>query len=141
MSEIKNLIFRLLGGTKQLQSAPGVGRVLSMTLLAALPELGTLDRKKIAGLVGVAPLNRDSGTMRGKRSVWGGRASVRSILYMSALVGTRFNPVLKAFYQRLCAAGKAKKVAITACMHKLLTILNAMINNKTPWKEFCVQTP
>jgi len=124
-----------------LQSAPGVGRVLSMTLLAALPELGTLDRKKIAGLVGVAPLNRDSGTMRGKRSVWGGRASVRSILYMSALVGTRFNPVLKAFYQRLCAAGKAKKVAITACMRKLLTILNAMIKNKTPWKEFCVQTP
>jgi len=123
-----------------LQSVPGVGRVLSMTLLAALPELGKLDRKKIAGLVGVAPLNRDSGTMRGKRSVFGGRASVRSTLYMGALVGTRFNPVLKAFYERLCATGKTKKVAITACMRKLLTILNSMLKHKTSWKENCLQT-
>lgn len=117
-----------------LQSVPGVGPVLSATLLASLPELGTLNGKKITALVGVAPLNRDSGTMRGKRTIWGGRASVRQVLYMSTLVATRFNPVLKAFYQRLCAAGKAKKVALTACMRKLLTILNAMVKHKIPWR-------
>lgn len=116
-----------------LRSAPGVGPVLSTTLLANLPELGTLTRHQIAALVGVAPLNRDSGTLRGKRTVWGGRAHVRTALYMGTLVATRFNPVIKAFYQRLCAAGKAKKVALTACMRKLLTILNAMLKHRTPW--------
>jgi len=118
-----------------LRSTPGVGPVLTTTLLANLPELGTLTGKQIAALVGVAPLNRDSGTLRGKRTVWGGRAHVRAALYMSALVGTRFNPVLRAFYQRLCAAGKAKKVALTACMRKLLTILNAMLKYRTRWQE------
>jgi transposase len=116
-----------------LRSVPGVGPVLSTTLLANLPELGTLTRHQIAALVGVAPLNRDSGTLRGKRTVWGGRAHVRTALYMGTLVATRFNPVIKAFYQRLCAAGKAKKVALTACMRKLLTILNAMVRHRTPW--------
>jgi len=116
-----------------LRSTPGVGPVLSTTLLANLPELGTLTRKQIAALVGVAPLNRDSGTLRGKRTVWGGRAHVRTALYMGTLVATRFNPVIKAFYQRLCAAGKAKKVALTACMRKLLTILNAMVKHRTLW--------
>lgn len=116
-----------------LQSTPGVGPVLARTLLASLPELGTLTRQQIAALVGVAPLNRDSGTFRGTRRVWGGRAPVRAALYMSTLVATRFNPVIRAFYQRLCAAGKAKKVALTACMRKLLTILNAMLKYQTPW--------
>ena len=124
-----------------LQSTPGVGPVLARTLLASLPELGTLNRKQIAALVGVAPLNRDSGTLRGRRSVWGGRAHVRTALYMSALAATRSNPVIRAFYQRLCAAGKAKKVALTACMHKLLTILNAMVKTRTPWQRNFAQTP
>lgn len=117
-----------------LRSVPGVGPVLSLTLLAELPELGALGRRQVAALVGVAPLNRDSGTLRGKRTVWGGRAPVRAALYMAALVATRFNPVIRAFYQRLCAAGKPKKVALTACMHKLLTILNAMLKHRTPWQ-------
>jgi len=116
-----------------LKSTPGVGPVLSVTLLAELPELGTLDRKEIAALVGVAPLNWDSGHFRGKRSVWGGRSKVRAALYMAALVAARHNPVIQAFYQRLVAAGKPKKVALTACMRKLLTILNAMIRHQTPW--------
>ncbi|MDE2323012.1 MAG: IS110 family transposase [candidate division NC10 bacterium] len=116
-----------------LQSAPGVGPVLARTLVANLPELGTLTRQQIAALVGVAPLNRDSGTFRGTRRVWGGRAHVRATLYMGTLVATRFNPVIRVFYQRLCAAGKAKKVALTACMRKLLTILNAMLKHQTPW--------
>lgn len=118
-----------------LRSTPAVGPVLSRTLLAGLPELGTLTRQQIAALVGVAPLNRDSGTWRGTRRVWGGRAHVRAALYMSALVATRYNPVIRAFYQRLCAAGKAKKVALTACMRKLLTILNAMLKYRTPWQN------
>ncbi|MBI5854710.1 MAG: IS110 family transposase [Nitrospirae bacterium] len=118
-----------------LRSAPGVGPVLTTTLLADLPELGTLSHKQIAALVGVAPLNRDSGQWRGKRSVWGGRAQVRAVLYMAALVATRFNPVIRAFYQRLLATGKAKKVALTACMHKLLTILNAMLKQRSPWRH------
>ena len=117
-----------------LQSVPGVGPVLSLTLLAQLPELGTLNRKQIAALVGVAPLNRDSGTLRGKRTVWGGRATVRAALYMGALVATRWNSTLRIFYQRLCDKGKPKKVALTACMHKLLTILNAILKNRTPWQ-------
>lgn len=117
-----------------LQSTPGVGRVLSTTLLAGLPELGTLDRKQIAALVGVAPFNCDSGTLRGKRIVRGGRASVRAALYMSALVATRYNPVIKAFYRHLREVGKPAKVALTACMRKLLTILNAMVKHHTPWR-------
>lgn len=117
-----------------LRSTPGVGPVLSATLVAHLPELGALNRKQIAALVGVAPFNRDSGTWRGKRSVWGGRAPVRAALYMGALVATRRNPVLRAFYLRLCAAGKPKKVALTACMRKLLTILNAMLKQQRPWE-------
>jgi transposase len=118
-----------------LQSVPGVGPVLTSTLLASLPELGTLTHKQIAALVGVAPLNRDSGTLRGRRTVWGGRAQVRAVLYMGAIVAARFNPVIRVFYQRLQQAGKAKKVALTACLHKLLTILNAMLKHRTPWQE------
>jgi transposase len=117
-----------------LRSAPGVGPVLSRTLIGALPELGTLPRKQIAALVGVAPMARDSGVLRGKRLVWGGRAPVRAALFMAALVGTRCNPVLRAFYHRLRAAGKPKKVALTACMRKLLTILNAMVRTNTAWR-------
>lgn len=117
-----------------LSSVPGVGPTLCATLLIDLPELGTLNKRQIAALVGVAPLNRDSGTLRGKRTVWGGRAAVRSSLYMASLVATRFNPVIKQFYERLCAAGKAKKVALTACMRKLLIILNAMLKHRTPWR-------
>lgn len=116
-----------------LRSVPAVGPVLTATLVARLPELGTLDRKKIAALVGVAPYNRDSGTLRGKRTVWGGRAPVRTVLYMATLAATRFNPVIRAFYQRLCEAGKPKKVALTACMRKLLVILNAMMKHQRPW--------
>jgi transposase len=116
-----------------LRSVPGIGRVVSRTLIANLPELGHLDRKQIAALVGVAPLARDSGTLRGRRLVWGGRAPVRAVLYMGALVASRRNPVIRAFYLRLVAAGKPKKVALTACMRKLLTIVNAMMRTHTPW--------
>ena len=123
-----------------LRSVPGVGPTLTLTLLAELPELGTLTRRQIAALVGVAPLNRDSGTWRGKRMVWGGRATVRAALYMATLVASRWNPVIRAFYQRLCAAGKPKKVALTACMRKLLTILNAMLEHRTPWRPVLLQT-
>ena len=116
-----------------LQSVPGVGPVLATTLLASLPELGRLNRRAIAALVGVAPLNRDSGTCRGRRRVWGGRAAVRAVLYMGTLVAVRHNPVLRAFYQRLRAVGKLPKVALTACMRKLLTILNAMLKHQQRW--------
>ena len=118
-----------------LRSVPGVGPTLSTTLLAELPELEYLDRKRLAALVGVAPMNRDSGTLRGLRTVWGGRAAVRTTLYMAALVATRFNPAIRAFYERLCARGKPKKVALTACMRKLLTILAAVLRNRTPWRS------
>ncbi len=118
-----------------LQGVQGVGPVASTTLLADLPELGTLDRWAIAALVGLAPFNRDSGLLRGKRRVWGGRARVRAALYMATLVATRYNPVIKAFYQRLIGAGKAKKVALTACMRKLLIILNAMLKHNRPWNH------
>lgn len=118
-----------------LRSVPGVGRVVSRTLLSMLPELGTLTHKQIAALVGVAPLNRDSGTLRGRRVVWGGRDQVRKTLYMGALVAARFNPVIRAFHQRLRAAGKLPKVALVACMRKLLTILNAISASNTPWRE------
>ncbi len=117
-----------------LQSVPGVGRVVSLTLLAELPELGRLSHKEIAALVGVAPLNRDSGTLRGRRMVYGGRAPVRAVLYMAALVASKYNPVIRAFYQRLRAAGKPAKVALTACMRKLLTILNAMARDGAAWQ-------
>lgn len=119
---------------KLLRTVPGVGKVLSRTLLSLVPELGTLTHKKIAALVGVAPLNRDSGTLRGRRCVWGGRAQVRKVLYMGALVAARFNPVLRAFHQRLISAGKLPKVALVACMRKLLTILNSMVGSKTTWR-------
>jgi transposase len=115
------------------QSVKGVGPVLSRTLLAELPELGELSRQEISKLVGVAPLNNDSGKHTGKRSCWGGRAGVRATLYMAALSATRCNPVIKEFYQRLLAKGKLKKVALVACMRKLLTILNAMAKSNTPW--------
>ena len=118
-----------------LRSAPGVGRVLSLTLLAELPELGRLSRREIAKLVGVAPLSRDSGTLRGRRFVQGGRASVRAVLYMGALVASRRNPVIAAFYRRLVAAGKPKQLALVACMRKLLTMLNAMVRSGSPWRH------
>lgn len=116
-----------------LRSVPGVGRQLAITLLAYLPELGTLDHKRIAALVGVAPFNRDSGTLRGRRSVWGGRSRIRATLYMGTLVANRHNPVIRAFYERLLAAGKPKKVALTASMRKLLIILNAIAKHRSPW--------
>ena len=118
-----------------LRSAPGVGPILSRTLIGDLPELGTLNRKQIAALVGVAPLARDSGTLKGKRLVWGGRAPVRAVLYMAALVATQRNPIIRRFYQRLLATGKPKKLALTACMRKLLTILNAMMRTQTTWRS------
>jgi len=118
-----------------LQSVPGIGNIVARTLIADLPELGRLDRKQIAALVGVAPLNRDSGKMRGRRTTWGGRAKVRCVLYMAALVASRRNPVLKAFYQRLLGAGKAKKLALTAVMRKLLTILNAIVRDNKKWQN------
>ncbi len=117
-----------------LQSTPGVGPVVSTTLLAELPELGILNRKQIAALVGVAPLNRDSGSFRGRRTVWGGRSQVRAVLYMATLVASRRNSAIRAFYERLLAAGKPKKVALTACMRKLLTILNAMVRHQSSWR-------
>lgn len=120
-----------------LRSVPGVGPVLCATLLAGLPELGRLNRREVAALVGVAPLNHDSGTMRGRRTVWGGRAHLRAALYMGTLVGVRYNPVLRALYRRLLERGKAKKVALVACMRKLITILNAMLKHRTSWSAPC----
>ena len=122
-----------------LQSAPGIGPVCARTLVLELPELGTLNRQQIAALVGVAPLNCDSGTLRGRRTIWGGRAHVRTVLYMGTRVATRDNPRINACYERLLAAGKVKKVALTACMHKFLTILNAMLKHRTPWQAQAVQ--
>jgi transposase len=118
-----------------LRSVPGVGPVLARTLLAQVPELGTLTHKRVAALVGVAPLNRDSGTLRGRRSIWGGRAEVRAALYMGALVAARRNPVVREFYERLLGAGKPKKVALVACMRKLLSIVNAVLKHRTPWRS------
>jgi len=123
-----------------LQSVPGIARVISLTLIATLPELGTLNRRQICALAGVAPFNRDSGAMRGRRSIYGGRAVSRGALYMAALVGARHNPVLRAFYQRLREAGKPGKVALVACMRKLLTILNVMIRTRQPWNPRLVTT-
>jgi transposase len=117
-----------------LQSVPGVGPVVATTLIAELPELGRLNRKQIAALVGVAPLNCESGVLRGRRIVWGGRARVQAVLWMGTLVAVQRNPVIRAFYDRLVAAGKPKKVALTACMHKLLLILNALLRQRVPWQ-------
>ena len=116
-----------------LRSVPGIGPTVACTLIAQLPELGSGSAKRVATLVGLAPLNRESGAWRGTRAIWGGRAHVRTTLYMAALVGIRYNPVLRAFYDRLVARGKPKKVALVACMHKLLTILHAMVAHHTSW--------
>jgi transposase len=124
-----------------LKSVPGVGPILARTLLAELPELGEITHKRLCALVGVAPFNRDSGQSRGKREVWGGRAPVRAALYMGALVATRHNPQIKEFYKRLLAAGKPKKVALVACMRKLLSILNAMMRDRVPWHLAHLRTP
>ncbi|EIN3018380.1 IS110 family transposase [Salmonella enterica] len=121
--------------SERLNSIKGVGTMTVAALLAEVPELGRLSRREISALVGVAPVNRDSGTMRGRRTIFGGRAGVRTALYMAALVATRFNPVIKAFYTRLVAAGKPKKVALVACMRKLLTILNAMLRKNEGWDD------
>jgi len=118
-----------------LDSVKGVGKATISTLLAEVPELGKLSGREVSALVGVAPINRDSGTMRGKRSIFGGRPDVRRVLYMAALVASRHNPVIKTFYQRLLAAGKPKKLALVACMRKLLTILNAMVRTGQPWDQ------
>ncbi|MGL5794108.1 MAG: IS110 family transposase [Waterburya sp.] len=119
---------------KLLTSVPGVGQVVAVSLISSLPELGTISHKSISYLAGVAPLNKDSGKFRGKRRIYGGRAKIRCVLYMATLVAIRFNPVIKAFYERLIGKGKLKKVALTACMHKLLIILNAMMNNSRDWQ-------
>lgn len=117
-----------------LTSVPGIGEVVAVTLISSLPELGKITHKSISYLVGVAPLNKDSGKFRGKRRIWGGRAKIRCVLYMATLVAVRFNPLIKAFYQRLISKGKLKKVALTACMHKLLIVLNAMMKNNRAWQ-------
>ena len=124
-----------------LQTVPGVGPLTSQSLIAWLPELGALNRKQIAALVGVAPFNRDSGQLRGRRTVWGGRKQVRPSLYMATIAACRFNPAIRTFYQRLLQAGKRKKVAITACMRKLLTILNAMLKHHQPWRSLSTINP
>ncbi len=125
-----------------LQSTPSIGPVTSRCLIAELPELGTLNGKQISALVGIAPFNRDSGLLKGKRSIWGGRITVRCALYMATLVATRRNPVIRDFFQRLMAKGKLFKVAMVACMRKLLTILNSMLKHKTRWSaNFALQTP
>jgi len=123
-----------------LQSVPGIGPATAAVLIAHLPELGTLTHKQIAALAGVAPFCRDSGTLRGRRTVWGGRSTVRSALYMATVVAVRHNARLRTFYQRLLTAGKAKKVALVACMRKLLVILNAMLRNQTPWENLPATT-
>lgn len=124
-----------------LRSVPGVGPVLARTLLAELPELGTLTHRRLSALVGVAPFNFDSGAFRGRRMVWGGRARVRATLYMAALAACRHNPAVRAFYERLVEAGKPKKVALVACMRKLLTILNAVMRDRVPWRSIHVLSP
>lgn len=126
--------------TETLRTTPGVGRITAFTLVAGLPELGQLNRKQIASLVGIAPMNRDSGRKRGKRFIQGGRAEIRSVLYMATLTAIRLNPVIKPFYERLVKAGKEKKVALTACMRKLLTILNAMLKRSQVWQNKSTET-
>ena len=137
-SDLRDTVHRSPAWREQedlLRSVPGVGRVVATTLLAQLPELGRLSRKQIAKLVGLAPMARDSGTLRGRRLIFGGRASLRAVLYMGTLVATKRNAVIRAHYQHLLAAGKPKKLALTACMRKLLTILNAMVKAGTRWNE------
>lgn len=121
--------------TEIMTSVPGVGRVLAYTLLSELPELGSLNRKEIAGLVGVAPINRDSGKLNGKRRIRGGRPRVRTVMFMAMLSSIQCNPVFKQFYERLKAQGKVPKVAIVACMRKLIVVLNTMLKNQEPWRE------
>ena len=123
-----------------IESVPGVGPTTTAMLLSALPELGQLSAKQIAALVGVAPFNRDSGQTQGPRAIYGGRGAVRTTLYMATLAATRYNPVIQAFYTRLLAAGKPKKVALTACMRKLIIILNAILRDQQPWNP-TLQTP
>lgn len=142
LSDLDNDLDRTIRGTPAwreaedlLKSVPGIGSTTARTLIADLPELGRLGRKQIAALVGVAPLNRDSGMMRGRRTTWGGRRDVRASLYMAALVASRYNPPLAAFYQRLLQAGKPKKLALTAVMRKLLVILNAIMRDRKPWQN------
>jgi len=142
LTEIENDLDESIRGTpiwreneNLLKSVPGVGDATARTLLADLPELGTLGRRQIAALVGVAPFNRDSGTWRGQRTVWGGRAPVRAALYMAALAASRWNPVIAAFYRHLRDLGKPPKVALTACMRKLLVMLNAILRDKRPWQN------
>ena len=124
-----------------LRSVPGVGKVLSSTLLTQLPELGMLNRKQIAALAGLAPFNRDSGSMRGRRCIWGGRAQVRRVLYMATVAGVRSNPAIRTFYLRLRANGKHAKPALIACMRKFLVILNAMLHHKTHWQTPALASP
>ena len=140
LDELDREIADMIGNSQEwsekatlLRSVPGVGPVTAATLLADLPELGTLNRQKVAALVGVAPFNKDSGKKRGKRRIFGGRASVRRTLYMATLACTRYNPVIKQFYNHLLDQGKEKKVALTACMRKLLVILNAMVQKQEFW--------
>jgi transposase len=123
------------------QSVPGIGPAISRAVIAQLPEIGTLSGKKAAALVGVAPFNRDSGRFRGKRMIRGGRSHLRNMLYMAAVVASQWNPVIRTFYQRLLAAGKSPKLALTACMRKLVLILNAMVKNNQPWNQFIHQVP
>lgn len=137
-SEIQKLIKsskKLSATEKKLRTVPGIGPVVSASILSELHEIGKISHKKISSLVGVAPFNKDSGMMRGKRKIAGGRSQIRSKLYMATLVATKYNPVIKNFYERLLSKGKPKKVALTACMRKLLTIINAMIKNNTRWQE------
>ena len=122
-----------------LKSVQGVGQVIALTLISELPELGKVSREEIAALVGVAPFNRDSGAKKGQKAIWGGRSNVRSALYMAGLVAVRHNPRLKAFYTKLCESGKKKKVALVACMRKLLVIMNTMIKNNTPWESTFIE--
>jgi transposase len=141
LEDLNQAINDLIGRTPEFKakdelicSVPGIGPITAAILLADLPELGQFNRQKVAALVGVAPFNNDSGRRRGKRRVWGGRSSVRNILYMATLSATRFNPVIQAFYDHLLRQGKLKKVALVACMRKLLTILNAMVRDRRPWQ-------
>jgi transposase len=124
-----------------LQTLIGIGPIVSRTVIAQMPEIGTLPGKKAVALVGVAPYNRDSGRFRGKRMIRGGRSHLRHMLYMAAVVASRFNPVIRAFYQRLLAPGKPKKLALTACMRKIVLIINAMVKNNQPWNHFATQVP
>lgn len=124
-----------------LESVPGIARISALGMMATVPELGTLNRRQISALAGLAPFNRDTGKFKGKRMIWGGRASARFALYMATLTATRWNPVIKVFYQRLLSKGKPKKVALTACMRKLLCILNVMIRTRTKWSPALANTP